>query len=299
MTTAPVFQGEKEEGIVHYKGKKYHYNKDITTILCMGIDTSDKVPAEGGEMRKGGQSDAIFLLVLDDKNKEISVITIPRDTMTDIELYDVFGEYYDTVQEHLTLQFAYGDGRDRSCELTRKAVSKLMHQLPIHGYVSVNMGVIGALNDRIGGVTLDVCDEWLETVNPSWKYGATVTLKGEEAETYVRARNVEEHFTAQKRLTRHKQYLTKFVDQTLKELKKDWLLPFKMYDSLEDYMVTDVEFSERIYLAGTAVGCYFDSYSFYGLKGENKQGAYFDEYYVDEEALKELLIKVFYLPEKE
>lgn len=299
VTAAPVFENEAETGIVHEQGKTYRYNKDITTILCMGIDTTDKVAAEGGEMRTGGQSDSIFLFVLDNKNKKTSVISIPRDTMTDIDLYDVFGEYYETTREHLTLQYAYGDGGRISCELTQKAVAKLMHQIPIHGYVSMNIGVIGALNDMVGGVTLPVCEEWLETVNPDWKYEETVTLRGKDAETYLRARDVETNFTAQSRLTRHKQYLVRFVDQALQAAKKDFLLPFKMYDSAKDYMVTNVGFSEKFYLASTALGCYFDEYSFYVLEGENRQGAFFDEFYVDEEALRKLIIELFYLPVNE
>lgn len=295
-TAAPVFEEEAEAGIVHDQGKTYRYNKDITTILCMGVDTTDKVSAEGGKMRTGGQSDSLFLLVLDNKNKKISVISIPRDTMTDIELYDVFGEYYETAREHLTLQYAYGDGGKISCELTKKAVCNLMHQIPIHGYVSMNIGVIEALNDQVGGVPLTVCEEWLETINPAWKYGEQVTLLGEDAVTYLRARDVETHFTAQSRLTRHKQYLVQFAAQALQAIKKDILLPFKMYASAKDYMVTDVTFGEKFYLASTALGCYFDEYSFYVLEGENRQGAYFDEFYVDEAALKALILELFYEP---
>lgn len=299
-TSAPVFKDNTEADVIHYNGKEYYYNEGITTILCMGIDTADKISEEKGKMRNGGQSDAIFLSVFDSENEKISFITIPRDTMTEIDIYNVFGEYSRTVQEHLNLQYAYGDGGTLSCELTEKAVSNLMYQIPIHGYLSANMAVISDLNDKIGGVKVEIGDEeWLKTINPAWEKGNKVTLTGEDAETYLRARDVFTNFSAQTRLARHKQYFMAFSRQVFQKIKKNPLLFFDMYSLMKDYSVTNLDFCEKTYLMSVAYRYYFDDYSFYTLKGENVKGIYYDEYYADEEALLDLIVKIFYLPTKE
>ena len=61
-----------QEGIISHDGKNYIYNKDIKVYLLMGID-SDKPAEPQKDHTKGGQSDAMFLLVTDAKEKSISV----------------------------------------------------------------------------------------------------------------------------------------------------------------------------------------------------------------------------------
>ena len=133
--------GDWQEGDIRYKGIHYRYNSDILTILFLGIDKMEKVqPVENGEY--GGQSDALFLLVLDPHEKKISVIGIPRDTMAELEVYEEDGRYIGTATGQVALQHAYGDGTGLSCERSVKAVSKLFYGLPIHGYCSINMGAV-------------------------------------------------------------------------------------------------------------------------------------------------------------
>ena len=75
-----------QEGDIRYNGIHYRYNADVLTFLFMGIDEMGEVkPAE--DSMSGGQADAVFLLVLDPHEKEISVIGIPRDTMAEVEVY--------------------------------------------------------------------------------------------------------------------------------------------------------------------------------------------------------------------
>lgn len=290
-------ESDKEEaGLVTRNGKKYRYNEDIITILCMGIDTKEAITNEDGNRNGGGQADANFLLVLDNKNKKISVIGIPRDTMTDIDIYDVFGQYSSTSKEHLALQYAYGDGGTLSCELMQKAVSNLMYQLPIHGYVSINLDAIATLNDMVGGVTVEITDEYAAMKYISRKAGETVTLWGDEAVLYVQARDVDKDFSAYMRLARQKQYLMAFMNKAMSAVKADLPLALEMYKSVSEHMVTNLGASEIAYLAPEAVGCAFDSDSFYILEGENRRGAVYDEYHVDDEALYDLILEVFYLP---
>lgn len=287
--------GSDEEGIIYRNGKRYCYNENVYTILCMGIDTRYEVSAEGGEMGTGGQADANFLLVLDSTNKKMSVIAIPRDTMTDIDIYDAFGQYYDTVPEHLALQYAYGDGGKLSCELSQKAVSNLLYNLPIKAYVSINMDAIQILNKLVGGVTVEVMED-VSNSYYSLKKGEIVTLDENQAHLYVRARDCKEDYSAQQRLDRQKQYLLSFIGEAVSDTKSDLTLPLTMYNAIADYMITDITTSEVTYLASVALECEFSGDSFYVIPGEQQKGVYYEEYHVDDDALYDLILEVFYLP---
>lgn len=291
--------GSDEEGLIYRDGQKYRYNEELYTILCIGVDSREETLEEGGEMGEGGQADALFLLVVDAENQKMSVIAIPRDTMTDVDVYDVFGQYYDTMQEQIALQYAFGDGGSISCELTEKAVSNLMYQLPVHAYVAINMNAIGVINDAVGGVTLEVLEDLEEDYGSLHKKGETVTLMGTEARLYVQGRNENEDFSAMNRLARQKQYLLAFVNQMIQASRQDITLPVRVYNSITDYMITDVTPSEVAYLASVAVNCSFSEEDFHMIAGEQVKGDVYEEYEVDEEALSNLILQTFYLPVEE
>lgn len=63
LDEAAETEDDWQEGDVRYQGIHYRYNADILTFLFLGIDKLEEVkPVENG--MDGGQSDAIFLLVL-------------------------------------------------------------------------------------------------------------------------------------------------------------------------------------------------------------------------------------------
>ena len=142
-----------QEGDFRFEGVHYRYNSDILTFLFMGVDKMSEVQVVRDGI-EGGQADANFLLVLDPHSKEITVIAIPRDTMTEVEAYTKEGIHWGALTAQLAVQHGYGDGAEVSCERSVKAVSNLFYGLPIHGYCAINMGAIPLLNDAVGGVDL-------------------------------------------------------------------------------------------------------------------------------------------------
>lgn len=279
-----------QEGDVRYKGIHYRYNKDTLTFLFLGIDKMSEVkPVKDGI--DGGQSDAIFLLVLNPHSKEASIIGIPRDTMTEIDVYGKSGSYIGTATAQLTLQHGYGDGAALSCERSKKAVSKLFYDLPIHGYCAINMGAIPLINDAVGGVEVTALED---VVNTGIKKGETIHLKGKDAYYYLHNRDIKVAESAAGRLERQKQYLTVYADTAISAMKEDVTLPVTLYNTISKYMVTDISVDEVSYLATQATTYRFDSDSFYTLQGEIKTDEQFEEFYVDETALYELILEVFY-----
>ena len=96
-----------------YEGKVYAYNEDIMTFLFMGIDKDNEV-REVAEGTDGGQADALFLLVLNPKTGTFQIISVNRNTMTDIRLYGSSGEYLSTVQAQIAVQHGFGNGVEES-----------------------------------------------------------------------------------------------------------------------------------------------------------------------------------------
>lgn len=282
-----------EEGDIRYKGVHYRYNDQILTFLFLGIDKDSTVKAAKNE-KDGGQSDAIFLLTLNPKTKELSLIGVNRDTMTDVDVYSETGEFLMTVKEQITLQHAYGDGKETSCERSVKAVSRLFYNMPIHGYCAINLGAIPKINDAVGGVDLVALEDVLSGNKVVFKKGQSVHLSGKMATTYLQARDCDSFESASRRTDRQKQYLLAYADTAKKAIKKDATLVVSLYNTISKYMVTDVSADEVAYLSSMASDYRLDADHVYSLKGKTKEGEKFEEFYADEKAMYELTLKVFY-----
>lgn len=284
---------EINQGIVYYNGEKYRYNSDIITILCVGVDSRETV--EEAKMGQAGQADSIFLMVLDEKNKKMSLISIPRDTMTDISLYDVFGNYFTTQREHIALQYAVGDGKKISGKAMVSSVSKLMYKLPIHAYAAISLHAIGIVNDQVGGVTVEIPDDDEDYIAQSgYKAGQKVTLMGDKAIEFVRSRNRKKFATNNVRMSRQRQYMVKFVDALKSKTKSDLTFPVKIYQEASPYLNTDISVDKVSYLASLITGFSFDSENMYTIEGEVRQGEIYEEFIVDDKQLYELVLSVFY-----
>lgn len=286
-------EGENwQYGDIRHKGIHYRYNEDILTFLFLGIDRMSEVK-EVKSTSDGGQSDAVFLLVLNPHNKEISVIGIPRDTMTEVEMYDVNGAYWGTEKAQLAIQHGYGDGAELSCERSVKAVSRLFYNLPINGYCAINMGAIPLINDAVGGIELQAL-ETLDFKDFQIKEGENIHLKGMAAYYYLHNRDITSFNSAGRRLERQKQYLTAYASAAMKKLKEDLTFPVSLYNTLSKYMVTDITVDEISYLAMQVAGYRFSGENLHSLRGATVQGEVYEEFYPDEEALYELILEVFY-----
>ena len=171
-----------------YDGKTYVYNDHLTNYLLLGVDTEGSIQ-EKKTPGSAGQSDSIFLISYD-RVKETTVgLAIPRDTITQIEKFTPGGDSLGFFSDHLNLQYAYGDGKRKSCELTSAAVSRLLSGLPIGGYAAVNLESIPSLTQFLGGVEVTVPDDSLSEDNPAFYKGNKVVLDETNTELFVRSRD--------------------------------------------------------------------------------------------------------------
>ena len=65
--------------------------KNLSNYLLLGVDKRTPAETRVGKA-DAGQADALFLLSLNRKTKEMTLISIPRDTMTDVESFDLEGK---------------------------------------------------------------------------------------------------------------------------------------------------------------------------------------------------------------
>ena len=282
---------------IEFEGAKYRMKKNLTTILLMGIDhrnfddTSRSTELANGS-RNGGQADFLRLLVIDDGNKQLHSIAIDRDTMTPITILGITGKKAGKRTVQITLQHSFGDGRERSAELTVDAVSNLLYNIPITYYFALNMDGISTLNDWLGGVTVPIVDDFSQ-VDPSLVMGQNITLHGEQAETFVRERAHMNVGTNEARMERQKVYLSEAERLLRERLRSDMNSAENLYDSLSSdfttnmskgtlsniaYATNDYEESEVIEPAGEHV------------VGENG----YVEFHVDEQSLLRIIVDTFY-----
>ncbi len=276
-------------------GKYYRYKDGLINLLLIGVD-SDVKP--GSPLPYGGdhQADVIILAALDTDANTMTLISVSRDTVCPIEIPAADGSASSVANAQLALSYSYGDGLGVSCKLCRDAVSNLFHGLQIDGYAAFYMGGVAGLNDALGGVSVTILDDYpfsglegCENMLP----GSEVTLTGEQAQKYIRLRHLDETGNSG-RMERQKQYLLAMISQTRSRLASNPAWALSLYSALSRYLLTDLDLSRISYLA-TEVAQMGFSGDILGVEGESVLGAGDHmELTVDEAALYDLILNVFY-----
>lgn len=281
-------EGKTQEDIyVNYQGKKYEYNHQLKNILFMGIDKSDEFSEQ--EVGKGGQSDVLILLSMNKEDQTTTLLEISRDAMVDVKTYDMNGKYLGKERSQITTQFAYGDGKHRSCRMTKEVVSELLYGVPIDSYIALGIEGVRNLTDAIGGVKITVPEDYTE-INPLFEKGATLVLNGEQAEQYVRTRDIEKTGSNNDRMKRQTQFIEALVYQ-LQGKEFGWYQ--EVFEEIEKYIVTDLSVEEMKRLSAYQMKEPIEM-----VPGEVQQGEKHDEFIVDNEKLQEMIIKLFYKPKE-
>lgn len=275
-----------ENGIIEYKGKNYIYNENITTILFMGVDKSniDKTYKNG----KNGQADAIYTVTIDTVTGETTVIGISREIMTDIKIYSGQGNYIRTENKQLCLAYAYGDGKEMSCENTIWSVSNVLCGVPINTYMAIDLSAVKVLNDAVGGVTVPAYNSSMTK-----KTGKMITLHGNDVYGYIRSRNINKTDSNAHRMARQIDYLTAFSSKAIQQTKKDITTPINLYNKINKYSVNTlsvdkITFLTSVFLKGNM------NIEFKSIEGKIGVEDNYAAFYPDNEKLYELVLDVFY-----
>ena len=284
-----------DEGTIRYGGKLYRYNSDITTFLLLGIDSQQPENTDG-TCNVDAFSDVIMLAAVDFRNRQISLLTLSRDTMCEFQRLNPDGSERDWATGQLALTFSYGDGALKSCEITKAAVSQALSDLPIQSCSALYLDGLRRLTDAVGGVTVTVLED-LSYGYASMQPGAEVTLDGAMAERYIRAREHTEEGNL-KRMERQKQFFTALMKKVLASVKERPASILDLYGKISSDIVTDLETGDILYLATEASGMRIDTNirNVPGTVTSDENG--FVQYDLDEAGLLELLLDVYYEAEE-
>lgn len=282
-----------------YNHKKYLYNNNIINLLVLGIDDLDVVKEKEG-LYNGGQSDAIYILSLDTSNKKFWLVQVPRDAVAYVDIYDGEGNITNSVEAQITVQHGFGNGMEESNNRSAKAISRMLYGLPIHSVTSANMGGVIAVNDAIGGVTVQSLYTFSTFANDygareTFIEGETYKLMGVSAYNYIHFRDFTRMNTSSERLARQKQYLNSFFDSAWSTIAHNPTKIIDIYNTAMDYIITDLSTSEMVTLVSEAAGCtYSGIYTLEGKVRDDQQAGESEQYDLDQDKLKEYLINNYY-----
>lgn len=279
-----------------YNDKRYVFNDNLTSILLIGVDKQNIASNTSQVHGKNGQADVLLLVVLDTETGKLNAIPISRDTITDIDMYSSSGQYLGVEKSQICLSYAYGDGREKSCESTVDSVSRLLYGMPINSYIAIDINSIKVLNDIIGGVTVTV-DEDTKLYDMFIKKGESATLKGSYALRYIRARDKTSIEANNVRMIRQKKYMNAFFKTVIQKTKQDITTPIKLYNKVSKNAVTNLSIADISYLTKCVLKNGSNTMLNYSsIKGKTVAGEKYAEFYPNEEKLYELVIKTFYKP---
>jgi len=299
MTSSPVENAGQQLTAYKTGSKRAEYyvdgqwiaQKDLETLLVIGLDDVGGFEYSNS-YNNTSQADFMALLIRDKKSGQFNAIHFNRDTMTRIPVLGVTGQKAGYITGQLALAFTYGRGREDSCQNTMEAVSHLLYGIEIDHYIVVTMDSVPIANDWVGGVTVEVLDDFTG-INETMIKGKKTTLVGQQALDYVRIRRGLEDSTNLHRMERQRQY----ADEWLKlatPLFKDPASVIDLVVQLSDYHFSDCTAGELADFANAYANHPFDT--MHTLAGENVLGDVYMEYYIDEEAVKEMVLELFFEP---
>lgn len=272
-----------------YNGEEYFPRQDITTFLLMGIDRRGPV-TDSGSYNNDGLADLLALICFDEKKETYNVLLINRDTVTEMNVLGIGGKTAGTKTAQIALAHSYGNGLEISCENTADAVSRLLGGIQIDHYMSINMDTIAILNDAVGGVTVDVQEDF-SAIDPEIPMG-TFTLHGEQALTFVRGRqNVGDELNTS-RIVRQQAYIEGYLAALSDTLSQNTNFVVDTYGKIDPYCVTD--------LSATTLNTMFSRYADYEfsgaltLQGTTAHPNGFMEFYPDKDALNEIIFTHYF-----
>lgn len=281
---------------IEYDGHTYQFNENVFSVAFFGIDQREFL--DGSETDFVGAADADMVITVDTQTGAVKIIALPRDTMVDVDQYSDNGVFLKTDTVPLCLSYAYGDGKQKSIENVMKAMSRILHDVPIQKYFTLELEGVAAINDAMGGVTVtslyDLPDDGI-------KKGETVTLRGDAAEHYVRTRDMDDLDAALKRGDRQVQYVKAFINQLIPAVRNDFGTVPRLYNTASKYSRTNITLNNATYMASFLLQKGNLDYEVYTLEGtlkERQSTVYADvvhaSFYPNEDSLMKTILAVYY-----
>ena len=170
-----------QEDIVIY-AEAEEAGEGFTNVALFGVDSRE------GDLAEGTRTDCIIVGSLNNKTKEIKMVSVYRDTLLDIK---------DGELQKCNAAYSFG-GPEQAINMLNKNLD-----LDIQKYVTVDFSVVAEAIDLLGGIDIDVKEEEIQYLNEFvYETGQVAgkeayfvhepgvqTLDGVQATTYARIRS--------------------------------------------------------------------------------------------------------------
>lgn len=288
---------EESRETVNIGGFDCYKKQNVETYLFMGVDSVAGADTTESDSDNSIQCDSVILLVIDRVDNTYATLHLDRDAIVSIDITDEDGNIRGENNMQLALAYAYGDGKNQSCQLTKNAVSRLLYDQRIDGYISLSMDSISVINNLVGGVDINVSDDFRD--GSGLVKGQTVHLTDKQAESFVRGRKSVGNGTNENRMKRQEAYLDAIYPQLVKKCESDNSFVTNAIDRLDKYMVTDMSNSDFSRIAKALVKDEkVNPIDVKYTRKINKSTGYAEVIY-DQESLDRAIIKLFYEPVEE
>jgi len=194
---------------------------DILNILILGVDQRENEPA---------RADTLIFVALDLEEKDVHLLSIPRDTRVPIPTKGVTRK----------INYAHAVG---GAELTVQTVEKFL-KLPVHYYMETNFEGFSKVIDVLGGITINVEERMYVPLEGINLQAGVQKLDGEAALSYVRWRDGSGDIG---RIGRQQKFLQAVADQALR-FSTIWKVP-QLVEELTKHVKTDLKLQQMIALA--------------------------------------------------
>ena len=276
-----------------HNGKEYILNEDLETLLVLGLDKFGEI--SGDSYNNDKQADFLMLFVIDNNTQTYKIIHLNRDSMVEMNVLGVAGDKIGTTVNQLALSHTYGNGKEVSCRNVANAVSGMLLGAEIDHYVSATMDAVSVYNDLLGGVTVEILDDFT-VIDESLVMGETVTLNGDQALKYVRTRNGLDDPSNEHRMERQKQYLKAVYEKSRQIISNDNSFVSKAGLEMSKFIVSDCSVNKlETYMKKLSN---YNLSSVLDIEGSTDMGEEFLEFYPDEASIKEAVINCFYNEKK-
>lgn len=198
-------------------------------VLLMGTD--------GRPGESAYRADSIILCRVDPQQKKLALLSIPRDTRV--------------VWKGSTMKINGVHTYDGAAGMVQ-IVSQICHVSIAH-YAEINFDGLAALTDALGGVTLTVDEDMVDTENFDTVTSLSAgehTLNGEEALFYTRNRNFPDgDFT---RMRHQRTYISAVIKKIMENFNPATIV--NVINSLSDMVITDLSVGDIVSLAAEMRG---------------------------------------------
>lgn len=198
--------------------------RDKFNLLILGTDRREN---------DKGRADTVMVVFFDQKNNEMKILSMPRDTYVRIPGYG---------RNKLGHAYAYGGS-----ELIKETVENLL-DIPLNGYVELDFAGFADVVDVLGGIRVDVEKRMYYPQEKIDLQPGPQVLNGEDALAYVRYRS--DGGGDIMRIQRQQKFLRELAGQTL-QLKTVLKLP-QLVREVNESVRTDLSITRMLALARIA-----------------------------------------------